>query len=374
MNKFFLISILALVAVSVIACAAAAPSPTPQTVPTVAAVKASSKIIAEGKVVPAQNASLGFQMGGVVTQVAGAVGAPVKASQVLAQLDSKNLELLLAQADANLAVAQARLNQVKRGPTADDLAAAQQAIKAAQAAYDKLLKPDPNDLANAKIDLDRAQARVRSAQAAYDAVGGDGNPSAGMLPQRLALQNAYLDWQQAQAAYNRVATSSDAAVQQALAALQIAKDQQSKLNPTAEDIAAAAANVQAAQAARNLAADQLNKTKLVAPFDGTLASIDINPGEPAIAGAPIMRLADLSNMQIETTDLTEINVVNVNVGDAATVTVDALPGLELAGKITSIKGYGDNRQGDIVYTLVITLAQQDPRLRWNMTAKVSLNK
>jgi len=423
MKKFILISILVLITVSVMACSAAAPSPTPQAQPTLAAVKASAKIVAEGKVVPAKNASLGFQIGGVVAQVPVTVGSQVKAGQVLAQLDSKNLDLSLAQADANLAVAQSRLNQAKRGPTADDLAAAQQAVKSAQAAYDKLLKPDPddlaaaqqavksaqaaydkllkpdpNDLAAAKVDLDKAQAAIKTAQAAYDAVGGDSNPYAGMLPQRLALQNAYLDLQKAQTAYNRVTTPSDAQVQQALSALQTAKnqltklnpsdaqvqqavsalqtakDQLTKLNPVAEDIAAADANVKASQAARDLAADQLTKVKLVAPFDGTIASVDINPGEQANVGTPVIRLADLSNMQIETTDLTEINVVNVNVGDAATVTLDAIPGLELTGKITSIKGFGDNRQGDIVYTLVITLDKQDPRLRWNMTAKVSINK
>jgi HlyD family secretion protein len=423
MKKTILISILLLVAVSLMSCSAPAPSPTPQAQPTLSAVKASGKIVAEGKVVPAQNASLGFQIGGVVAQVPVAVGSQVKAGQVLAQLDSKNLELSLAQADANLAVAQARLNQAKRGPTADDLAAAQQAIKSAQAAYDKLLKPDPddlaaaqqavksaqaaydkllkpdpNDLAAAKADLDKAQAAIKTAQAAYDAVGGDGNPYAGMLPQRLALQNAYLDLQKAQTAYNRVVTPSDvqvqqalsalqtaknqltklnpsdAQIQQALSALQTAKDQLTKLNPFAEDIAAAEASVKAAQVTRDIAADQLTRVKLVAPFDGTIASVDIKPGEQANVGASIIRLADLSNMQVETTDLTELNVVNVQVGDSATVTFDAVSGLELTGKIASIKGFGDNKQGDIVYTLVINLDKQDPRLRWNMTAKVSINK
>jgi len=373
MKKLILISLLILVAVSLMACSTAAPSPTPQVKPTLAAVKASGKIVAEGKVVPVTSASLGFQIGGMVDKVPVAVGSQVKAGQVLAQLDSKNLELSLAQADANLAVAQARLNQAKRGPTADDIATAQQAVKSAQAAYDKLLKPDPNDLAAAKADLDKAQAAIKTAQAAYDQVGGDGNPYAGMLPQRLALQNAYLDLQKAQTAYNRVTTPSDAQVQQALSALQTAKNQLAKLNPIAEDIAAAEASVKAAQVTRDIAADQLTKVKLVAPFDGTIASVDIKSGEQANVGTPVIRLADLANMQIETTDLTEINVVNVNVGDAATVTLDAIQGLEMTGKVASIKGFGDNRQGDIVYTLVIKLDKQDPRLRWNMTAKVSIN-
>ena len=87
---------------------------------------------------------------------------------------------------------------------------------------------------------------------------------------------------------------------------------------------------------------------------------------------PVVRLADTSNMQVEKTDLTDINIVDNKVGDPATITLDAIPGLEIAGKVSSIKGFGENRQGDIVYTVVVTLDKQDERLRWNMTAQVAI--
>jgi HlyD family secretion protein len=90
------------------------------------------------------------------------------------------------------------------------------------------------------------------------------------------------------------------------------------------------------------------------------------------AGAPLIRLADLSAFQFETTDLTELAVVRVKVGDAATVTVDALPGVEFQGKVTRIRALGENRQGDIVYTVTVQPDRQDDRLRWNMTAAVSI--
>jgi HlyD family secretion protein len=54
------------------------------------------------------------------------------------------------------------------------------------------------------------------------------------------------------------------------------------------------------------------------------------------------------------------------------MTFDAIPGFELPGKVSKIKLYGDTKQGDIVYTVIITPDQQDTRLRWNMTAKVSI--
>jgi HlyD family secretion protein len=86
----------------------------------------------------------------------------------------------------------------------------------------------------------------------------------------------------------------------------------------------------------------------------------------------VLRLADTSGWQIETTDLTEINVAQVKPGMPASVTFDAIPGLELSGRVSQVEPYGDTRQGDIVYTVIITPDQQDERLRWNMTAKVSI--
>ena len=49
-----------------------------------------------------------------------------------------------------------------------------------------------------------------------------------------------------------------------------------------------------------------------------------------------MRLADLSAFQFETTDLTELAVGRIKVGDTATVAVDALPGVEIAGRVARL--------------------------------------
>lgn len=363
-----------LVAILITGCSA---SPTPvKPTPTAAApgqgIRASDRVIAEGHVVPVKSAALSFPTGGTVARVAIALGDSVKAGQVLAQLDTRQLDLQLAQADANLAVTQAKLNQVKRGPTAEDLAAAQQNVTSAQAAYDSLMHPSANDLAALKTDVDKTKALLDQAQAAYNAVGGDSNPNSGMLPQRAALQSAWLDYQKAQTLYNAKLNPSNAQVQQALAAVQTAKEQLAKLQPTAEDIAAAQANVNASQAARDLTAQQVKDAQLVAPFAGTVMSLDVDPGEFAAPGAVVMRLADTSNWQIETTDLTELNVSQVTVGTGVTMTFDAVPDLSLAGKVASIKPYGETRQGDIVYTVYVTPDKQDPRLRWNMTAKVTI--
>ncbi len=346
------------------------PTPTPQA--QLAPVKAPSRIVSEGKVVPVRSAALSFLAGGNVANVPVAYGDRVAAAQTLVELDTRQLGIQLAQADANLASAQAKLNQLKNSPTAQEVAAAKQNVVSAQAAYDNLLHPSASDIATLKADLEKAKAAQEQAQAAYDRVGGDGNPYANMLPQRVQLQSAWQDYHKAELLYNAKVNPTNVQVQQALATLESAKNQLAKLQPTADDLAAAQASVNAAQAARDLAAEQLKNAKLVAPFAGVVTALDVKAGEYVVAGTPVVRLADTSSWQVETTDLTELNIVNVREGASVAVAFDAIPNLELPGKVVRIKGYGENRQGDIVYTVVVGLDKMEERLRWNMTAKVTI--
>jgi HlyD family secretion protein len=83
-------------------------------------------------------------------------------------------------------------------------------------------------------------------------------------------------------------------------------------------------------------------------------------------------MADLATWQIETTDLTELDIARVRAGSTVTMTFDAVPGLELSGKVSRIRPIGENKQGDITYVVTITPDRQDERLRWNMTAAVSI--
>ncbi len=374
MKKLVTLALFIFIALSLLACSGTGTTPTPKVAPTLPAIKQTNKVVAEGKVVPVKSAVLSFQVAGTITQVNAALGDKVDAGKTLALLDTKALEIQIAQADANLAAAQAKLDQLKVGVRAEDVSAAQQALKSAQAAYENLLRPSDNEMIALKSDIDKAKAQVDRAQAAYDRVGGDSNPFANMTAERAALQTAWLDYQKALALYNSKLNPTNAQIQQALSAIEAAKNTVAKLTPTKEDLAAADANVKAAKAARDLAADTLARAKLTAPFAGTLVVFDVKAGEVVAVGTPVARLADTTTFQIETTDLTEINIVNVKEGDPVAIALDAIPGLELAGKVASIKGFGENKSGDIVYTVTVNLDKQDERLKWNMTAKVTIAK
>ena len=209
------------------------------------------QIIAEGQAVPVRSATLGLPSAGIVISVPVTLGAQVKAGDLLAQLDTRQLELQLAQAAANVAVAQAKLDQFNEGPSAQDVAAAQQNVASAQAAYDKV-RAGP-----AAPDRAAAQAALTSAQKNYARV--RAGPTAEQL-RNLAAQrdNARAARDQAQAAYDRIKGSPDAGARPESLQLQQATNnfnaadaayQDAQGHPTDAELAAASAQVQAAQAA-----------------------------------------------------------------------------------------------------------------------------
>jgi HlyD family secretion protein len=181
---------------------------------------------------------------------------------------------------------------------------------------------------------------------------------------RVAAAQANLNQLRGPARATQLDTAA-AGVSQAQAALQ-----QAAAAPRQVDLEAALVEIEAAKVALSQAELDLDKATLRAPFAGNVARLDLTVGELAGPTTPAIVVADLSSWRVETDDLTELEVVRLREGDAVTVSFDALPGLELPGRVRQIKPMGANRQGDIVYTVVVDLEQSEPRLRWNMTAVV----
>ena len=98
----------------------------------------------------------------------------------------------------------------------------------------------------------------------------------------------------------------------------------------------------------------------------------INPGEIAAPGMRLISLADVTQWEVDTDDLTEMEVVGVQPGAAVNITLDALPGMTLKGQVISITPRSTTKSGDVTYTVKISIADPDPRLRWGMTAVVDI--
>lgn len=99
-------------------------------------------------------------------------------------------------------------------------------------------------------------------------------------------------------------------------------------------------NVQSASATVNEAKDNLGRTTIYAPADGTISMLNVELGERVLgtqqmAGTEILRVANLNNMEVEV-DVNENDIVKINIGDAAKVEVDAYLKKEFTGVVTSI--------------------------------------
>ena len=138
-----------------------------------------------------------------------------------------------------------------------------------------------------------------------------------------------------------------------------------------EAIAVAEAQVQQAKAALQAVQVALDQATLRAPFAGTVAALEVSAGETVLPGQIVLTLADLSHLQVETTDLSERDVDEVAVGQQATVYVEAL-GSEVVGRVVRIEPRASKIGGDVVYTVVVGLDEQPPDLRWGMSVDVEI--
>ncbi|GAB4504404.1 MAG: hypothetical protein Fur0043_13980 [Anaerolineales bacterium] len=140
-----------------------------------------------------------------------------------------------------------------------------------------------------------------------------------------------------------------------------------------EQILRADARVAAKQAALETAKASLAQGTLVAPFDGTVVSIEVKPGEYVQPGQVVIVLADLANLQVETTDLSELDVNAVTVGQSATIYIDAL-NQEFPGQVTAISPIFETIGGDVVFRVTVRLKEQPAALRWGMSADVEIQE
>jgi HlyD family secretion protein len=127
--------------------------------------------------------------------------------------------------------------------------------------------------------------------------------------------------------------------------------------------------------------DLLSKTIIFAPMDGTISSLSSEVGERVVgtgsfSGTEIMRVANLSNMEVRV-NVNENDVVNVKVGDKTRITIDAYPGRKFTGSVKEIasaaKTQGMNTQEEVTNFLVkIRVADKDVSLRPGMSANVDI--
>jgi HlyD family secretion protein len=363
-------------------------APTAQ--PTLAPVKSTGAIVAEASVIPVQDTTLSFAASGVVGEVLVKEGQVVQAGQALARLNgTQSLQATLSGSELEILTAQQDLDSLKQG-AALKRAQAQQAVADAQ----KALQDATNDryaknlarVSQATIDAAQADLIIdkdllKTAQENYDKF--VNRPETDLMRAQAfnMLAGAQQKVDQAQYQLNWLigrpdtieVAQADAKIVLAQARLADAQHQFDLLKdgPDPQQVALIAARLKNAQDKAAAAKASLANLELTAPFSGTVTSLNLKAGAFVQPGVEVAKLADFSTWLIKTKDLTELNVVQITPGMKATVKLDAIPETQLSGQVAYIEGYGQNRQSDIVYAVVLKLDAPDPRLHWNMSATVT---
>lgn len=293
---------------------------------------------ATGTIRAAQSAVLNWQTTGTVDAVNVQVGDLVKKNDVLASLaqDSLPQSVILAQAD--LVSAQKAYDDLLNSDT--DRANAWIALRDAQDAYDKAL--NYREELNGKTDLTKT-TYVRFGGRLIPQVKqyrGFADPDTiANADADLALKKAQLD--DAQRAYDRL-----------------------KGGPNQDDLAAAQARIDAAQATLNMA-------KILAPFNGTVTQAEPLPGDQATAGSLAFRVDDLSNLLVDV-EVSEVDINNVQVGQPVTFTLDAVSGQTYNGDVVEVAQAGDSSSGAVNFTVTAEITDADSRVKPGMTAAVNI--
>ena len=332
-------------------------------------------ISATGVVVPAEWSILSMSTSGIVEEVFVKEGDHVEAGQILIRLKGKEeLQAAITAAEYEVVVAQKALDdldenaRIKRNEILENIARTTDQVRDAQYQLDNYSVPyyqanlapmEALDLMKVKLDQVRETFEPYKYKSESDSTREDLKED---------LDDAQSDYD---SAVRRVEYTN---------ALEVAKDNMDKARkdyeiwkngPDPKELAVAEARLKNAKAALSAANAALKDLELHADFSGTVTELNTRVGEWVDPGIPILQLADLDNLRIETTDLNEIDAARVGPGRTVTVTFDALPGVVIDGIVKSIAPKSSQGSG-VNYKAVIELNEIPPALRWGMTAFVDI--
>jgi HlyD family secretion protein len=290
--------------------------------------------------VDAPQALVASQVAGRVETVLVREGDRVKKGQILVRLDAREKQAMLEQARASLASAREGLGEADA-----NLRAALPGVSSAGA-----------EMARAQATLDEAEANFARTAA-------------------LAQGNA---------ASARDVDAVRARLMEARAALQSLTagkaGAQGRVGAQAAAAQSARARVQVAEAAVRLAEVQVAQAQVVAPFDGLVVTRNLQEGEWAAPGTPVVTVEDLGQRWVRL-DVGEAELSAVRPGAEATVTVVALPGRAFRGRVAEVGAEGDfalNRdvkrgRPDLrTFRVRVALEGASDEVRPGMTAEVTL--
>lgn len=347
------------------ACGSASPTPGPEATPLPA-----SAVIAEGHIFPGKYTTLFFLAAGRVSEVNVAQGDTLRQGDVLARLENSG------QAEAQVVAAQQAYDNFLRTAANDHAATwktymdAQEVREAAQKRWNEVnLRDIENRIEDRTEDLADRQEDLDEAKAKFESYRDRGRDDANYKSAEDDLDHTQSDYDEALKNLANTIRERDvprASLDAALAAEAEARYQfeLGLEGPNSEKLALLKSQLAAAETA-------LSNFVITAPFDGEVMDVNLSVGDMAAPEIYAFKLADTSAWYVKTSDLTELEVVKVTVGQAVTVVPDALPDLTLTGEVVEISQASTVQSGDVLYEVRIRLDEPDERLLWGMTVEVT---
>jgi HlyD family secretion protein len=343
MKKTFYKSIMLLIFFALVLAACGAPAEPSIPAPTEAS-DSPMAVIAEGHLVPVRDATLIFQGVGTVVEMSVQVGDKVKKGDVLARLGSAS-DAAYATAQLEFVNAQQALDDLvnssdmERAQTVIDLKAAQEEFEEADD-YLQYLQ-DSKKVPQTETRMFLIQTR-RGYEYRYKTKNFKGPAPEDWIIEAendLALEKAELE--EAQRDYERM-----------------------KNGPDTDQLALLEARLSAAKAG-------VAAFTIMAPFDGEVMDVNVSVGEQVGPETWAVKIADTGAWYVETSDLTELEIVHIARGQPVIILADALPEAEMTGVVETINRAFTAQGGDILYDVKIKAGEIDPRLQWGMTVEVT---
>ena len=296
------------------------------------AAAGTSILSATGYVVAHHKIAVGAKVMGRVAWIGVEKGDLVQEGQVLVRLEDTEFRAQVNQARANLASAQARLDQLRTGSR-------------------------PQEKLRDKAAVLQAEARLRTAQAEYD-----------------RSEKLFRDGVASKSELDRALAERDTAS----ALLEAAKQSSTMTDIGArpEEIRAAAAEVQQMKAALDYAQTQLAATEIKAPVSGTVLERIVERGEmvsPSAFGGSgartsVVDLADLTDLQVEL-DISQTDFARLKMDQKAEIIPEAYPNLKYNGYIAEIAPEANRAKSTI--QVKVKVENPDQQLRPEMNARVN---
>ena len=254
----------------------------------------------------------------------------------------------------------------------------------------------------ATIENVQQRANVTGQEAAIEAAKTDINSyiaaektaDANLLRAKADLEQKKLDWDRAQGLYKAgIMAKQDYDAKKAAYDTAVATIAQNEaaLNQSRAQTESARGHLQTQKATLQANQDMLDKTIAIAPFSGIVTNMPVKEGETVVtgiqntAGSTLMTLADMSVITAEV-KVDETDIVNVQLGQPADVTVDAIPGkifkghvtlvgdqalLRSSGLATSTQTSGTEEAKDFKVIVTLDQSSEDLRPGLSTTAKIT---